>query len=188
MGFFKKRTGALLLTAIMVLVSTGVSVNVKLGNKIQAVNESFYEGLYSQGYPQKGIGAHLDNICTYADGLITIANNYDIDTEELEYDTEDLKMGRTYSPYSASYLYYCYDELCGQIDALERLLAARELSERDAEGVEKYLTNINGAKSAIASSSYNEEVRDFLRRYDRFPTDLMAELANLDMPEYFVYS
>ena len=39
--------------------------------------------------------------------------------------------------------------------------------------------------SSEASKEIQEQVRDFLRRYDRFPTRLLARLAGVELPEAF---
>lgn len=187
MSFFSKRSTALLLAAVMVIASTLLSVKVKFGEQVRQLNYGFYDGVYTEGYRQKGIGDHLKNICAYADGLVTIANNYELDTEDVRRASEDLKLGLTYSPEAVSYLYYCYDELTKAVDVMERRMEQEELSERDQSGLEQYMSSINGAKSAIESSGYNKTVRDFLKRYDHFPTDALARLSGVEMPQYFTY-
>ena len=67
------------------------------------------------------------------------------------------------------------------IDRLERA----ELSERDASGVEQYKSSVTGVQSAIGEAGYNEAVREFLRRYNHFPTNYLALLADVDLPEVF---
>lgn len=192
MKFFHKKSVALLLTAVAVLASTLLSVNVKFGRLARDVTDVFYlpetdqagNGVY------RGTDSHLKNLCSYADGLITIANNYGLDTEDVDWDSESLKLSQSYSREDLSYVSYCYNELCQSLDALLDQLHRAELSERDASGVEQYESSISGAQAVIesAADAYNDSVRAFRRSYDQFPTSLLADLADVRMPEYFDYA
>ena len=189
MKFFRKRSTAVVLTAIAVLTSTLLSVNVKFGDLVRDVTDSFYtqttdmeeSGVY------RSIGSHLNNLCSYADGLVTIADNYGLDIEDVDWDLDSLKYAQSYSDEDISYVYYCYSELCSSVDKLVDQLRRTELSERDSSGVEQYVSSISGARTAVetAAVAYNDSVRAFRREYDRFPTDLLADLAGVNMPEYF---
>ena len=185
MSFFKKRGIAFLLTVCVVIASTLVSVNVKLGRKCQSVSDGFYDGVEFNGYTQKCIASHLKNFTGYADGLVTIAKNYDIDTGDVEDASEWLKLALNYSHGHASYIYSEYQGLIKAVNTLEDQLARTDLEDRDASGVEQYISSITGVQSAIESAGYNESVREFMRSYDRFPTNILGTLANVDMPEYF---
>lgn len=185
MKFFKRPAVAVLITAIIVLASTALSVNIKLGEKCQQVIDGFYNGVYYNGAEQKSIASQLRNIYSSADEIAAIAGRYDIDTEEILWCIDDLKLGLTYSPDEASYLYFCYDELIGEVKALEGKLRKTELEDRDAEALEQYISSIKDSQSAIESSGYNESVREFLREYMRFPAEHLADFSGVQLPEYF---
>lgn len=188
MSFFKKRGIAWLLAVIMVTTATTTSVDAKFGRKVEDVIAGFYDGVYADGYQQRGIGSHLSNICAYADSIGIIADNYGLNTEELDYSTDSLKLAMTYSREDISYIYRCYVDLLKELDVLVYQLRQAELNERDSSSLEQYVSSLDGAKSAIESSAYNASVREFLRKYDHFPADFMAELAEVQMPEYFGYA
>lgn len=185
MKFLRKTPVAVVIAALLVIAATLLSVNVKLGSKARAVTDGFYDGVEYNGYTQKSIASHLKNINAYADGLITIARNYDIDTSDAEDASEWLKMALNYSHGYASYIYSEYQGLMKAVTTLEDQLGRAELSERDASGLAQYTSSITGAQSAIESAGYNESVREFLRSYDRFPADVLGRLAGVEMPEYF---
>ncbi len=191
MNFFRRRGVAVALSAVLVLASTLLSVNVKFGRLARDVTDSFYtqSTAVSDGGVYRSAGSHLNNLCAYADGLITIADNYGLDTEEVDWDSECLKLAQSYSDEEISYVYYCYSDLCSSLDKLIDQLHRVELSERDASGLAQYESSVNGARAAIetAGSAYNDSVRAFRRSYDRFPTDFLADLAGVEMPEYFAY-
>ena len=64
-------------------------------------------------------------------------------------------------------------------------LANSPLSEQDSAEVTRCADSIAEAQNLITMSDYNSVVRSFLHRYDRFPTNLLAKLAGVDMPETF---
>lgn len=185
MKLFKKPAFALFLTVIVVIASTLINTNIKFGRKCSEVSDLFYEGVTANGYTQTPIAAHLENIIGYADGLCTIARNYSMETGEVEDCNDYLKWSLQYSDTDASYIHSNYTELCSALNTLIDQLERAELSERDASGVDQYKTSISGAQSAIGESGYNDAVRSFLRRYDHFPTDMLAAMAGVEMPETF---
>ena len=185
MKLLKNPVFAVCLAIVVVISSTLINTNVKFGRKCSAVSDLFYEGVTTKGYTLASVASHLENICGYADGLVTIARNYGIDTDEVERDNELLKSSLKYSGRNMYYIRTSYGMLCTSLTALVDSLERAELSERDASGVAQYKSSITGAQSAIGESGYNEAVREFLRKYDHFPTNVLAELANVDMPETF---
>ncbi len=185
MKLFKNPVFALILTFVVVIASTLINTNIKFGRKCSEVRDLFYEGVTADGYTQTPIAAHLENIASYADGLCTIARNYDIDTTEIEESNDFLKWSLQYNDTDASYIHSNYMQLSSDLNTLIDRLERAELSERDASGVEQYKTSIAGAVSAVAESGYNDTVRSFLRRYDHFPTNVLADMAGVEMPETF---
>lgn len=185
MKLFKKPAFALFLTVIVVIASTLINTNIKFGRKCSEVSDLFYEGVTANGYTQTPIATHLENIAGYADGLCTIARNYDIDTASVEDSSSFLKWSLQYNDTDTGYIHSNYTQLSSELATLVDRLERTELSDRDASGVEQYKTSISGAQSAIGESGYNDAVRSFLRRYDHFPTDVLAEMAGVEMPETF---
>ena len=186
MKLFKKPWFALLLCVIVVFVSTSLSVDLKFGAKCREVRDGFYEGvLVEDGYLQPGIAAHLRNLSGYADGLVTIANNYGINTDDVQSANNLLKILLSDENQNCSDLRFWYDQLCTALITMEDALSRADLSERDASGLSQYSEGINGAISSINSSAYNDTVRQFLRKYDRFPISLYQALGMVKLPETF---
>ncbi len=185
MKFFKKPVVAVLMSIVIVIASTFLSVNIKLGKECQQITDGFYDGVYSNGYTQKSLSTHLRNLCGYADGIVTIANNYDLDTTAVRQASDDLKLGLSYSYGQASYLYQCYEQLLSSAKELEDSLGRTELGDRDKEGLEQYESSITGVENAVQSAGYNESVREFLRDYIKFPADFFVGLTGIDLPEQF---
>lgn len=185
MKVFKNPVFAVLLCIVLVIASTLLSVHIRFGAKADSVKDGFFIGVENNGYAQKSVCSHLQNISSYAAGLATIAKNYDIDTEDLEEANDYLLLSLNYSLDYASYIYYNYTELMKTVNIMVDQLQRTELTERDASGVEQYVNSITGAQTAIENAGYNESVREFLRKYDRFPTNALAALSGVEMPEYF---
>ena len=183
MNFLKKPFVAVLLSALIICGSTLLSADIKLGRECQNITDGFYEGVEYENYQHKSIASQIRNICGAADGMVTIANNYDIDTDAVRAATDEMKSALTYG--SVSYLHYLYEDLLQALKPLEDQLSRAELSDRDAEGFAQYSSTISGAQSVIENSGYNESVRAFLRDEIHFPADFFAELAGVELPELF---
>lgn len=183
MNFLKKPFVAVLLSALIICGSTLLSADIKLGRECQNITDGFYEGVVYENYQHKSIASQIRNICGAADGMVTIANNYDIDTDAVRAATDEMKNALTYG--SVSYLHYLYEDLLQALKPLEDQLSRAELSDRDAEGFTQYSSTISGAQSVIENSGYNESVRAFLRDEIHFPADFFAELTGVELPELF---
>lgn len=185
MKLFKNPVFAVVLCIILIFVSTILSIHIRFGNKADRIKDQLFTGVEVNGYIQKPIAAHLQNYTGYASGLATIAKNYDVDTTALTEANDYLQLSLKYSGDYASSIYYNYTELNKEVNSVVDALQRKELSDRDAEGLEQYVNSIAGVHSSIEESGYNDSVREFLRKYDRFPTNALVTLAGVSMPEYF---
>ena len=82
-------------------------------------------------------------------------------------------------------IHILYKDLLSKVFTLESLLSRLELSEADATVLSSAQHDAAQAKAAIDSSDYHITIRDFLKRYDRFPTPSLASLVGLNMPQAF---
>ena len=185
MAFFKKPIGAFLVSLALVLVATLVTVNVKLGNRCQDVTDGFYTGVLYNGTEEESISDQLDSLLILADELEIVAEKYDVDVEPLSYAREDMQFGIMYSHNDISYLYYTYDELITSMRQLFDALSTAGMSQDDARTVQGIKDAASSAQEVIRQSDYNESVREYLLKYERFPTYIMGEFANVDKPQYF---
>ena len=183
MNLLKKPFVAVLLSALIICSSTLLSVDVKLGKECQNITDGFYDGVVYKNYQHKSIASQIKNICGAADGMVTIANNYDIDTDAVTAATAEMKSALSFG--SVSYLYGLYEDLLNALKPLEEQLSLTELSDRDAKGFDQYSSTISGAQSVIDNSGYNESVRAFYRDVVHFPADFLADLVGVDLPELF---
>ena len=185
MSFFKKPVVAVILAALIVICSTLLSVNLKLGDECRDIIDGFHDGVLVDGVLMPSIASQLRTIRGNADEIAYIAGTYGLDTEELKWAADDLRYGLLYSEAEASYLYYCYEELLDELRNIEKQLGESAVSGQDKELLSGYFDGIESAQQLIESSGYNETVRQFNREQLRFPADILGELAGVDFPELF---
>jgi len=189
MSFFKKPVVAIVLSALIIISSSMLSVNLKLGDECRDIIHGFHDGVVVDGVLMPSIASQLRIIRGNADEIAYIAGNYGLDTEELTWASDDLRYGLLYSESDASYLYYCYEELLSELRDIESQLSGSSMqtpvSVKDIELLNGYFDEIKSAQELIEISGYNETVRQFNREQLRFPADFLGELAGVDFPELF---
>lgn len=185
MNFFKKPTVAAIIAIVLVAVSTFASVNIKLGSKCDEVKDIFYSGLQYDGKFHPPIADQVRNTCAAANDLCIIASNYGIDTTDVTDSCEWVEMALAYSAYDQHYIYYEYAQLRTAIKTMVDKLAHQSLSERHQALLNDYEKQLTEFEHNIDTAGYNEEVRAFLMKYDRFPTNFIASMCNVRLPEYF---
>ncbi len=177
MKFFKNPVVAVLLALLIVLASTLVNVHVKYGKLCRSVTDEFYA--------EAGIADQLSSIRMDAAVLAKVAERNGIDAKELTNAANHLQDLLSQTGVSAGRVFRCYDELRVELVSAEQKLLGVALSDTDAITVSDCISRIQNAASAISASPYNETVRSFLAKYDRFPTHMLARLANVSIPEVF---
>jgi hypothetical protein len=189
MELFKRKSVAILVTALAVVLSTMYSVNRTLGAACQEVTDGFYEGVFvaSDGYRHPGISTHLNLRLDRANAIVSIAANYaglEAQTAAVG-DARDKLLAATESG-SLSAQFDRNAELQAAVTALESAAANVSLSERDRENLDTCLSDMNGALAAIEDAGYNEAVRAFYRStYYVFPTEFLASVSGVSAPELF---
>ncbi len=186
--FLSNRLVALFLSALIVAGSTLVSVHAKLGAQCDKIADGFYTGVRYDGDVHASISSQLKDIIGCAEGLVTIANNYEVDAElsgKVRQSVDSLNLSMTRSRSSISSLYSEYQDLSRSVSALADALGRQALSDSDKSAVEQYNNGIAEAQSLIASAGYNESVRTFTSKKLRFPASLLGPIAGVHFPEYF---
>ena len=185
MKFLKNPFVAVLLSLLIVVVSTLLSVDLKLSRKAENVANGFYAGVRVSGSVRTPVASSLSDLCDAADQLAVIADNYGLDTAPLR-DGEDalrLSLGRRNS--DAHAVYGEYSRFNQALLVLEDALARTDLSDRHSEQLEDLVDRIANDREEIAVSGYNESVSSFLRRCDRFPTRQWADMFDIAYPSQF---
>ncbi len=183
MKLFKNPVFAVLLTMVVVLSSIIINTNVKFGRKCREVTDQFYGSSIVRGTPEIAIADALELICTDAESLAVVADSCGVDADEVRDDVSDLR--RSIQQEFFYGIRSSYADLRSSLTTLLGQLAQADLDAKSAETVSQCSASISDAQSAIAASGYNDTVRAFLRRYDHFPTNVLATLAGVDYPEAF---
>ena len=184
MKALKNPVVAILLSAVLIIASTLISVNLKLGAKAEKVTDGFYSGVSGQ----ESISSQLHSIMDSASELITIANNYELPegmAEELQTQIDVLRSAMSVSRDDISSICAHCQVLVSGISSLGDALSRQSLAERDQSSLEEILSDVAAARQRIESSGYNESVRELYRKYDRFPATILAPLAGVSFPAYF---
>lgn len=175
---------ALLLSAVIVLSSTYLSADVKLAKASAKITDGFYQGVKYDNYKHKSIYEQLDHICGAASGLVTVADNYGIDTEELSGLTGELVNSLSAKSGDISSLYTLYSSFSDALHALMDSLSGAELSGRDRQGTENYIDTVKGAEKMIEEAGYNESVQEY--KNDIRPLmDFFVRITKTKLPETF---
>lgn len=187
MNFFKKPRVALVLTVLLVWLATSVSIGAKLGNKCRDISNGFYDGVKIDGVDYAPVYDSVRELCYVSNDMIVIAKNYGIDTEELYYAQDGVESAISYSQDDIAYIGWCYDDFIEQLRLMENQLHSTGLSQRHTTAMEEYSQQISAETAAIEqnAAAYNETVKQFMRQYDKFPTDFWVEVTGISFPGYF---
>ena len=187
MNFFKRPFVAVVLSALIVVCSTLVSINVKLDSKCDAVSDIFYEGVRISGVEYPAMAEPMKQLCALTDDIILIANNYGIDTGALSQRLDALELAMQYSDDDVDYIGSCYGDYFKELRSVENQLQNTGLSERHQAVMDAYSVQIAECSGTIAQGAvgYNEKVRSFLKSYDKFPTSFWADVTGTWFPGYF---
>lgn len=177
MKFFKNPVVAVLLALVIVLGSTLVNVHVKYGALCRGVTDDFYE--------ENGIADQLSSIRMDAAVLASVAARNGIDAQDLSDAADNLQSALSQTGVGAGRLFRLYDELRVELVSAQQGLLGVALNDTDAKTVSDCLSRIQNAANAISSSPYNDTVRSFLAKYDRFPAHFLGRMANVNIPEVF---
>ena len=185
MKLLKNPLVAVLLSLLIVVLSTLLSVDLKLSRKVENVANGFYEGVKVSGSVRPSIASALSDLCDAGDQLAVIADNYGLDTDSLLAGAADLRLSLNARSHDAHAIYGEYSRFNKALMVLEDALARTGLSDRHREQLEDLEETIAYGREAIANAGYNESVSAFLRRCDRFPTRQWADMFGIRYPSQF---
>lgn len=185
MDFFKKPAVAVILSLIVIFASTLISVSAKLNNKCDKVTDGFYNGVRYKGENHDAIAEEISSLCAVADEIVPIASNYGIDTSVLSDSNQRLRTLVSSGSRDIGSVYQVYSEFITALKDVETQLHATGLSRRHEEAMSEYSDEISDCVNDINTACYNDTVREFLRKNDKFPTSNWADLFGISFPEYF---
>ena len=178
---FRNPVFAVFLTVLLVVGSTLLSADRKLTRACNRVTDGFYSGVKRQ----PAAGQAIRTLCTDAEQMVIIGDNYGIDTAPLSADTSALKQTLAWDNPDIAAVYAAFDPFYTKLKVLENELNQKDLSDRHTEQMAALSQEIAECRAQIDSSGYNESVSTFLRRNNRFPTRQFAGLFGITYPAYF---
>ena len=182
---------ALIITFVLVFVSLQLNTRIKFGGQCDEISAQLYN---SAGSPCIADG--MRTLCSATEKMLTLAGQLGIDVSTLDSDGKyadeqaadlisDIRSALRYEDGSARYLYYLYEALLSKTYAMETALARSALSDADSAAFLAAKEEASQARTLVENADYNDIVRTFLKRYDRFPTSLIASFAGVSMPNLF---
>ena len=185
MKFLKNPFVAVLLSLLIVVVSTLLSVDLKLSRKAENVVDGFYEGVKISGSVRPSVASSLSDLCDAADQLAVIADNYGLETGPLLEGAADLRLSLNARSSDAHAIYGEYSRFNKALMVLEDALERTDLSDRHSEQFRELEARIAEDRDLIANAGYNESVSAFLRIGNRFPTRQWADMFDIAYPTQF---
>lgn len=185
MDFFKKPAVAVILSLIVIFASTLISVSAKLNNKCDKITDGFYSGVRYKGENHDAIAEEITSLCAVTDEIVPIASNYGIDTAALSDSCQQLRALVSSGSRDIGGVYQVYSGFISALKDVEAQLHATGLSSRHEEAMSEYSDEIADCVDDINTACYNDSVREFLRKNDKFPTRNWADLLGISFPEYF---
>ena len=185
MKFFKNPFVAVLLSLLLVFCSTVLSINAKLTGKSEDIIDGFYYGIEKNGVLNTSIYFNLSNLCDLSSEIGLIAENYGIDTKGLYSSIDSLKESYSFHSNDIEDIYECYETFYNSLFTVLVKLDETEISDRHLEFMADAVNQINDYKANIENSGYNESVKSFRNKFNRFPAKIFANILDIDYPEYF---
>ena len=179
----RKLACAVLIAAIVIFSLFGASRSLRA--EAGRVSDLFYNGAENpDGYTEKSVQYHLDNIVDAANGLLTVDGQF----SRSLLSAENLRSARL-SLIDAKTLpekYEAYKNTVSYGKELYAALSSAELSKDGKQMLEYYNTEMLGAANAIDKLSYNREVAQFYNETTaHFPASFFAGLFKIEGPAYF---
>ncbi len=191
--FLTSRTGAIVLTVVIILLSTYFGAYRSLTVKVGEIADGFNEGVYytddsGNTFQHKSIRSQLINRSEASINLVDVADTFDDAQEEAKALREAYNNLRNllYNDGTPAQLCAANKELTTAFDALHTVLAGEDLDTKDAKRIADYMLEMDGAADEIEASGYNESVREFNRStLSVFPTNILKSICFVDAPELF---
>jgi hypothetical protein len=184
MSNLKKRSTAVLIAVVVVILGTFLGVHLSVNRETVKIEAQFYDGVYlrDEKYVQTSIQSQLDKRADAALGLLSVANQYvflEDMAPKLREAREELLDAETFAG-----KYLANEKLEKAWKQMYESLVAH--ADDVPASVESYVSTLKGAQSVIEKSDYNRLAAEFRQKtLSAFPVNILKSLAFVDYPEYF---
>lgn len=191
--FLTSRGGAIVVAIVLILLSTYFGAYRSLSVAVREVADGFSDGVTytdesGNTYLHKSIRSQLINRSEASINLASVADTFNEAAEEADALRKAYNNMRSllYNEASPAELCAADKEMGAAFDTLYDILYKMELDTKDAKRIEEYKTEMTGAAGEIATSGYNESIREFSRTtLSVFPTNILKTICFVDNPELF---
>ena len=191
--FLTSRVGAIVLAVVIILLSTYFGVYRSLTVASGEIADGFSDGVTytdesGNTYLHKSIRSQLINRSEASINLASVADTFDeaaLEANELRLAYNEMR-NLLYNDGTPSELCAADKTLGSAFNELYAILSNLDLDTKDAKRIEEYKTEMDGAAGEIATSGYNESVREFSRTtLSVFPTNILKNICFVSEPELF---
>ncbi len=180
MKLFKKRSFAVLILVVVIILSSVLGINRSLASLAGDIEDMFYEGVDGE----TPINTYLEN-CINAVKMITIIADGYPELKPLRDELYDA-YNDLYAANTISAKFAANREMQRAFSALYNVLIELDtLSNNNYEDALSYADTVYNTQDKILRSSYNSEVDRYEDILSSFPLSLLEPLIFVDAPERF---
>lgn len=183
MEFSTNRRLAVIVLAVAFCLFTFIGVNRSLSDLADKIEQGFYDGVESKdGYTEKSVQSHLDNIIDAANGLVTLGSSGGAPSaDKLSEARVSLIESRSVSDKFAG-----FESVVSLAKSVSDELLLSSRFPVNADALEYYTSTIENAARAISQLSYNDKVDEYYgKTLKTFPVSIFGIFITADGPEYF---
>ena len=161
MKVLEDRKIAVFITVVIAVAATFFGVNKSLKNLYRDVEDLFYNGVYlvDQKYTEPAVYAHIEDCARNALGLATLLQD---EPELARYAREVIEARRKlYDAKDIASISAEYSKMGISFDSLVNTAQSVNLTEREIEAITQYNASYNGARGAVANSSFHEKTTQY---------------------------
>ena len=174
---------ALVLAVVVMFGTMLVSTKVDFGKKCRSVTGEFYTASEDSS---PAVATELRNFCAAAEQVaLTAEQNGLPEAGSALQQVDDLRNLLYQQTDDLASVNKVYQALLSSTYSLESTLARAELTGSQAEALASAQHDAAAAKAAIDASGFNDSVRSFLKKYQKFPTVGLAGMVGVNMPCVF---
>lgn len=189
MDFFKKRSTAIGVFVVVVILFSLIGCHLSLGRACRKAEAAFFDrSLLRDAGSYSCPGDHLKNCADLANRLLSVVGG---DNEPYAGAYEQLRAARldlldALESRDIPAAGAASQSLAEAVEAVKAVKASGAALSESYDDYEQIIADLDGAQAALDNNGYNDYILAFREDVlDRFPTGLLRHLAFVDAPETF---
>ena len=189
MSFFKKRSTAIGVFVVVVVLFSLIGCHLSLGRACRKAEDAFFDrSLLREAGAYSCPGDHLENCVSLANRLLSVVGSgnapYAEAYEQLR--TARLALIDALDSRDIPAIGQANQALAEAVEAVKAVKASGAALSDSHDDYDVILADFDGAQAALDDSGYNDYILAFREKtLDRFPTGLLRRLAFVDPPATF---